>query len=77
MVLGVTAILCSRLIFFMIDDPEGPNLLVVMVMAAVLYGLSLTAWFSKLLASLGLLKRVSAVILFQILLSAGFTILLR
>lgn len=28
-VLGLSALLCSRLLFALIEDPEGPNLLVV------------------------------------------------
>ncbi|HEY0908204.1 MAG TPA: GrpB family protein [Candidatus Paceibacterota bacterium] len=50
-VLGVTAVLCSRLFFAFIDDPEGPNLLIVMVLALVLYFLSLSAFSFKSLAT--------------------------
>ena len=42
LILGITSIACSRAMFFFFDDPEGPNLLVVMVMAAIIYFLSLT-----------------------------------
>ena len=44
LILGITAIVCSRSLFFFFDDPEGPNLLVVAVVAAVLYGVSLTPY---------------------------------
>lgn len=42
--LGVTAVVCSRTMFIYFDDPEGPNLLVVMVAAAIIYFLSLAAY---------------------------------
>lgn len=37
LILGVTSILCSRLLFWLFDDPEGPNLLIVLAMAAFMY----------------------------------------
>jgi len=77
LILGIAALACSRLLFWMIQDPEGPNLLVVTAMAAILFLLSMVAWFSKPLASLSGPMRVSAAVLVQILLSAGFYILLR
>lgn len=43
LILGITSLVCSRAFFVFIDDPEGPNLLVVAVMALVLYFLSLLA----------------------------------
>jgi len=43
-ILGVTAIVSSRALFFFFDDPEGPNLLVVGVAAAVIYFVSLLAY---------------------------------
>lgn len=49
-VLGMTSLVCSRVMFLFINDPEGPNLLVVVVMAAILYILSLGVYaliFSK------------------------------
>ncbi len=45
LLLGATALVCSRTIFFFINDPEGPNLLVVTVMAFILYGISLAPTF--------------------------------
>lgn len=46
LILGATAIALSRVMFLFFDDPEGPNLLVVMVIAVVLYVLSLTLCLS-------------------------------
>ena len=42
--LGITAFLCSRALFFFFHDPEGPNLLIVTVLALILYGASFIAW---------------------------------
>jgi hypothetical protein len=36
----VGSLILSRLLFFFIDDPEGPNLLVVIIMAGIIYFLS-------------------------------------
>lgn len=35
--LGVTSIVFSRLLFFLVDDSEGPNLLIVTALAVVLF----------------------------------------
>ncbi len=44
LILGITAIIFSRIPFAFFNDPEGPNLLVVGVAAAILYFLSLTVY---------------------------------
>lgn len=36
-ILGIVSIVCSRIIFLFINDPEGPNLLVVIGLAVILY----------------------------------------
>ncbi len=41
---GITSIAFSRGIFFFLNDPEGPNLLVVMEMASIIFFLSLAAY---------------------------------
>lgn len=43
-VLGATAILCSRILFFFFNDTEGPNLLIVGGLAMGIYFLSLAAY---------------------------------
>jgi hypothetical protein len=65
--------------FFLFNDPEGPNLLVVMGMAAIIYVLSLAAYLFTPARKLGGassdfrdLKVLLLVILFQILLVTGF-----
>lgn len=40
----LTAFVCSRLLFFFFHDPEGPNLLIVTVLASILYGAAFTVW---------------------------------
>ena len=42
--LGITAFACSRTLFFLFHDPEGPNLLIVTVLAMILYLASLIVW---------------------------------
>ena len=44
LILGITAMVCSRAMFVFFDDPEGPNLLIVTILAGVLYFLSLAAY---------------------------------
>ncbi len=39
--LAIVAVTLSRAMFFFFDDPEGPNLLVVIGMATIIYFLSL------------------------------------
>ncbi len=45
--LGITAIVFSRGLFFFFDDPEGPNLLIVIVLAAALYVASLAPYLFR------------------------------
>lgn len=42
--LVTTAFVCSRALFFFFHDPEGPNLLIVTVLALLLYSASFIAW---------------------------------
>lgn len=42
--LGVSAVTCSRVMFALFNDPEGPNLLVVGVMAAFIYLVALAIY---------------------------------
>lgn len=74
LILGLTAIACSRLMFVFFDDPEGPNLLVVMVAAAVVYALSLAVYIPS---STTPAKKLVLAILTQILLVTGFYFFLR
>jgi hypothetical protein len=44
LLLGITAFACSRTLFFLFHDPEGPNLLIVTVLAMILYVASFLVW---------------------------------
>ena len=44
LLMGITALVCSRALFFLFHDPEGPNLLVVNVLALILYVASFIVW---------------------------------
>ena len=44
LILGVTSLVCSRTFFALINDPEGPNLLIVVVLALIVYFLSLLGY---------------------------------
>jgi hypothetical protein len=47
-ILGVESLLVSRGMFSLFNDPEGPNLLIVVGTAAILYFLSLMPYFFNL-----------------------------
>jgi len=64
--LAVTALVCSRMLFFFFDDPEGPNLLTVFVLALVIFLLSAVVYLSSFFEIYGL-NRLLAVIGLQIL----------
>lgn len=70
LILGITSIVCSRTMFVFFDDPEGPNLLIVIGMALILYFVSLAVYLYCLSAT-GL-KRLLLAVLVQMLLAAGF-----
>lgn len=82
LILGATSLVCSRGMFFFFDDPEGPNLLIVIVMALIIYSLSMMVYFRTIspkrilqqtssLAFLSL-KNLLVVILIQIILATAF-----
>jgi hypothetical protein len=66
MMLAATAIICSRMLFFFFNDPEGPNLLIVAGLALVIYFLSFLAYIVSPFKMKGI-KRLFAVICIQIL----------
>jgi hypothetical protein len=75
-ILVVTALACSRVLFALFNDPEGPNLLIVVVMAVALYIASFVT--VRLFApSLSDLKKIGSVILVQILIAAILYLLLK
>lgn len=70
-ILGVTSVLLSRVMFLFFDDPEGPNLLVVFGMAFILYFLSLVVFLFNSQKSIS--KRLLLTIFTQIILATIFT----
>jgi len=44
-VLGILSLLVSRATFFFINDPEGPNLVVVIGLAAIIYAVTVAVYF--------------------------------
>jgi len=65
----------SRTIFFFFNDPEGPNLLVVTVMAMIIYFLSLGVM--RLLKSSAIdIKRLFIIIFIQIIIATTFYLFL-
>lgn len=69
LILGVIALICSRVMFVFFNDPEGPNLLVVTGMALALFFPSLLVY--KFNSSMGASKRLLIAILIQALLATG------
>ena len=69
LILGISSLVCSRSFFALLDDPEGPNLLIVVVMAVILYSLSLVAYLYAL--SVVGLQRVLLAICIQVVIVAG------
>ncbi len=73
-ILVLTSLVCSRTMFLLFDDPEGPNLLVVTVGATIIYSISLVTY--KIILRLFSLAphvgsgRVLLLILIQVVVSA-------
>jgi hypothetical protein len=77
LILAITAVAFSRIMFALFHDPEGPNLLVVTAAAAVIYLMSLAVYLSNVLPSLTGFKRNSATIFIQMLVATGLYLGLR
>lgn len=74
LVLGITALTFSRIFFTLINDPEGPNLLIVTVLALILFFLSWAMYLFNF--STTNLKRLLLAIAVQILLVVGLYLFL-
>ena len=77
LLLAIAAFPCARAIFAFIAEPEGPNLLVVTGMAAILFVISAAGYLSNLFPSLTGFRRSVAAIIVQIIVAAGFALGLR
>lgn len=73
LILFITSLLCSRAMFSLFNDPEGPNLLIVVVMALIIYFLSLTIYlFKPLHLSFTGIKRLLLTVFIQIIIATVF-----
>lgn len=75
--LGITAVVASRALFLFFNDPEGPNLLVVLAMAAVVYLLSLAAYVYYPSTKLTGLPRLLLGVLVQVVIVTVFYLFLN
>jgi hypothetical protein len=75
LLLGTTSVVFSRAMFLFFNDSEGPNLLVVIGIAAAVYFLSLAVYLFY--SSATDLKRLWVAILIQMLLVTGLYFFLR
>ncbi len=73
-VLVVTAFVNSRVVFALFDDPEGPNLLIVTVLAVFLFIPSFVVFGRS--AQTALSRKLPLAVLTQVLLGVCFYILL-
>lgn len=69
LVLGAASLVCSRTMFLFFNDPEGPNLVVVIGMAAIVFLPSLAVYVFY--SSTTDLKRFWLALLTQIMLVTG------
>ena len=69
LLLVITAFVCSRALFFFFRDPEGPNLLIVTVLALLLYGASFIAW--RFIPATSASKKLLFAICAQVLIVTG------
>jgi len=76
LILVVTSFVFSRFLFFLFNDPEGPNLLVVTGMAVIIFLLSFAVYVYYPATSFSGLKKLLLVIFVQILIVTGFYFLL-
>lgn len=75
-VLAMTSVLLSRGMFCLFNDPEGPNLVVVMGMAAIIFFVSYALYTYSPLKKYDGLKKLLLTIVVQILLVTGLYFLL-
>ena len=83
----ITALIFSRILLGSFDDPEGPNLFVVMVMTLGVIGISMSVYFLICLLRKKLkhvpsaagsnIERFCGIVLLQIVLVIGFYVCLK
>ncbi len=75
LILAITSLIFSRAMFAFVNDPEGPNLLIVIVMAAIIYSISWLAY--SRLTSLVSFKKLSVAIFIQLIAVTSLCLLLN
>lgn len=75
LILAVTALVFSKILFSLFDDPEGPNLLVIGVGALIVWLVSLLAYAFRFAASPA--KRIALAVVIQAVLVTGLYFGLR
>lgn len=76
LILSVLALICSRTMLVSFNDPEGPNLLIIVGMAVIIYALSFSIFLFKLPKDINL-KRLLLLGATQILVTIGLYFCLR
>ena len=77
LILFVTAAVCSREMFTLFNDPEGPNLLVVGVMTAIIFFPSVAAYLYYPSTKLTGQTRLLLAIVLELLIVSGFYLVLH
>ncbi len=77
LILAVASLVASRVLFLFFNDPEGPNLLVVVGAAAIIFVVSLLGYLYYPLAKLIGLKRLFLAIFTQAILITLLYLFLR
>lgn len=75
-ILAITAVVCSRMLFVFINDPEGPNPIIIAAVTLPVYLLSLLAYLFGPVKVLGI-GRLLAVIGIQLILVIALYFFMR
>lgn len=73
--MGITSLLSTRVLFFIMNDPEGPNVLILTAMTTIIYFLTIGIYSLKF-PFIGL-RKLFLVFLIQIVFVIGFYFWLR
>jgi hypothetical protein len=77
LLLAFTAAASARFALALLDDPEGPNLLVVAGLTAIVFAVSLAAYFTEILPQVKGTRRALATIPIQLLTAAALYLFMR
>lgn len=77
LLLAIAAVSCSRLVFALFKDPEGPNLIMVGGLGFLILLVSSVAYFSRVFPTATGLKRGLGIIPLQLIVAAAVYFVLR